>query len=234
MPDKRANRKLKFSAKIGEMKKLCFALLLGSLALPQDAPKTMSKITVQLDGSAVPQDSLARKPKTIYRAGNTYCRIEEPPDTERNIHGLLIVNEPNAWMVNLATKTAQHTVDPGPTFNCHLPIFSGPVPNTHDEVDYAKLGLEFGYELEYFQKMGAVRQAPGPVLQKQQTIAYFLDMGGTRFALFTYGPNEFPLLVAHTVGNKGEMFWYSGYGQVSFDRTLFAKPEGVTIAEASR
>jgi len=46
--------------------------------------------------------------------------------------------------------------------------------------------------------------------------------------------NEFPLLVAHTVGNKGEMFWYSGYGQVPFDPKLFAKPEGVTIAETSR
>ena len=216
------------------MKRLCITLLLASLALAQDTPKTMTKITVQLDGSEVPKNSFARKPKTIYRASSTYCRIEEAPDPEHNIHGLLIANEPNAWMVNLATKTAQHTVDPGPTFQCHLPIFSGPVPNTQDEVDYAKLELEFGYELEYFKKMGAVRQDPGPVLQKQQTIAYFLDMGGTRFALFTYGPKEFPLLVGHTVGNKGEMFWYSGYVQVPFDAKLFARPEGVTIAETSR
>jgi hypothetical protein len=216
------------------MKKFCFTLLLASLALAQDTPKTMNRITVQLDGSEVPQNNFARKPKTIYRAGSTYCRVEEAPDPEHNIRGLLIVNEPNAWMVNLATKTARHTVDPGPTFNCHLPIFSGPVPNTPDAVDYSKLGLEFGYELEYFKKMGAVRQDPGPVLQKQQTVAYFLDMGGTRFALFIYGPNEFPLLVAHTVGNKGEMFWYSGYGQVPFDPKLFAKPEGVTIAENNR
>jgi len=216
------------------MKKLCFALLLASLTLAQDAPKTMSKITVLLDGSEVPQNSFVRKPKTMYRAGSTYCRAEEVLDPENNIQGLLIVNEPNAWMVNLATKTAQHVVDPGPTFHCHLPIFSGPVPNTQDEVDYAKVGLEFGYELEYFKKMGAVRQAPGPILQKQQTVAYFLDIGKTRFALFTYGPNEFPLLVAHTVGDKGEMFWYSSYGQVAFDPKLFAKPEGITIAEASR
>jgi hypothetical protein len=216
------------------MKKLGFTLLLASLALAQGTPKTMNRITVQLDGSEVPQDNFARKPKTIYRAGTSYCRVEEAPDPEHNIRGLLIVNEPNAWMVNLATKTARHTVDPGPTFNCRLPIFSGPVPNAADTVDYAKLGLEFGSELEYFKKMGAVRQDPGPVLQKQQTVAYFLDMDGTRFALFTYGPNEFPLLVGHTVGDKGEMFWYSGYGQVPFDPKLFAKPEGVTIAETPR
>ena len=216
------------------MKTLCFTLLLASMALAQEAPKTMNRITVQLDGPEVPQNSFARKPKTIYRAGSTYCRVEEAPDTEHNIRGILIVNEPNAWIVNLATKTAEHTVDAGPTFHCRLPIFSGSVSNTPDAVDYAKLGLEFGYELEYFKKMGAERQDPGPVLQKQQTVAYFLDMNGTRFALFTYGPNEFPLLVAHTVGNKGEMFWYSGYGQVPFDPKLFAKPEGVTITEVPR
>jgi hypothetical protein len=216
------------------MKTLRLALLVVLLTQPQDTPKTMTKITVQLDGPEVPQNSFARKPKTIYRAGNNYCRVEEAADTEHSIHGLMIVNEPNAWMVNLANKTAQHVVDPGPTFNCRLPIFSGPVPNTADDVDYTKLGLEFGHELEFFKKKGAARQDPGPVLQKQQTIAYFLDLGQTRLALFTYGPNEFPLMVAHTRDGKGEMFWYSLYGELLFDPKLFAKPEGITISEATR
>lgn len=209
------------------MKRLGLTLLLASLVAAQDAPKAMNRIVVQLDSPDLPQNSPARKPRTIYRAGNTYCR-EEAENRD-----LLIVNEPNAWLVDLEAKTAQHIVDSGPTFNCHLPIFSGPVPNTPDKVDYTKLGLEFGYELEYFKKMGAVRQDPGPVLQKQQTVAYFLDMSGTRFALFTYGPNEFPLLVGHTVGDKGELLWYSGYGQVPFDPKLFARPEGVTITETA-
>jgi hypothetical protein len=215
------------------MKKLGLTLLLASLAAAQDAPKTMNRIVVQLDGPEVPQNSPARKPRTMYRAGNTYCRAEQASNSEDTSLSVLIVNEPNAWLVDLSAKTARHTVDPGPTFNCHLPVFSGPVPNTPDKVDYTKLGLEFGYELEYFKKMGAVRQDPGPILQKQQTVAYFLDINGTRFALFTYGPNEFPLLVGHTVGDKGELLWYSGYGQVPFDPKLFAKPEGVGITETS-
>jgi hypothetical protein len=90
------------------MKKFWFTLLVASLAMAQDAPKTMNRITVQLDGPEIPQDSFARKPKTIYRAGSRYCRVEEAADPEHNIHGLLILNEPNAWMVNLATKTAPH------------------------------------------------------------------------------------------------------------------------------
>src|ERR1700681_679643 len=103
------------------MKKLGVTLLLASLALAQDTPKTMNRITVQLDGSEVPQDNFARKPKTIYRAGSTYCRVEEAPDPEHNIRSLLIVNEPNAWMVNLATKAARHTVESWPDLQLPSP-----------------------------------------------------------------------------------------------------------------
>lgn len=209
------------------------ALLFTSLTLGQDAPKTMTKITVQLDSPDLPQDSFARKPKTIYRAGNKYCRVEESPDPDHGIHGLLIISEPDVWMVNLTSKTAQHLVDPGPTFNCRLPIFPGPVTGTGDNLDYTKLGLEFGHELEFFKKMGAARQQPGPVLQKQETIGYSIDMGPTRLALFTYGPNEFPLVVGHTYGKKGELLWYSGYGELPFDSNLFVKPGGVTLVEAT-
>lgn len=202
------------------------------LGVAQDAPKTMTKIVVQADGPDLPQDSFARKPKTIYRAGNSYCRIEEMPDPEHGIHGLTIISEPDIWMVNLATKTAQHLVDGGPTYNCRLPIFLGPVAGTADNVNYVQLRLEFGHELEFFKKTGAIRQDPGPVLQNQRTVGYVIDMGSTRLALYTYGPNDFPLLVGRTYDKKGELIWYSGYGQVPFDPKIFAKPDGVSIVEA--
>jgi hypothetical protein len=32
-------------------------------------------------------------------------------------------------------------------------------------------------------------------------------------------------------GEKTDIFWYSGYGQVEFDRKLFAKPENVKIED---
>jgi len=92
--------------------------------------------------------------------------------------------------------------------------------------------LEFGHELEFFKKTGAIRQDPGPVLQNQRTVGYVIDMGSTRLALYTYGPNDFPLLVGRTYDKKGELIWYSGYGQVPFDPKIFAKPDGVSIVEA--
>lgn len=84
----------------------------------------MTKVVVRLESSDVPKGSFAAQPKTMYRAGTRYCRIEELPDTEHGIHGLVVINEPDAWMINLLTKTAQYEADPGPTFICRLPVLS--------------------------------------------------------------------------------------------------------------
>src|ERR1700691_1890778 len=84
------------------------------LSFSQDPPKQMTKVVVQLQGPEIPAESFAPKPKTMYRAGGRYCRMEEEPDTKNGIHGLAVTNEPDFWMTNLMTKTARHGVDPGP------------------------------------------------------------------------------------------------------------------------
>jgi hypothetical protein len=40
-------------------------------------------------------------------------QIEELPNPEHGIHGLVIINEPDTWLVNLMTKAAKHQVDHG-------------------------------------------------------------------------------------------------------------------------
>jgi len=35
-------------------------------------------------------------------------------------------------------------------------------------------------------------------------------------------------------GEKHEIFWYSGYGQMDFDPKIFSKPEKVKIEEAKQ
>jgi hypothetical protein len=186
----------------------------------------MTKIEVHLEGPDIPAGSFATKPKVMYRAGAAYCRIEEEEDTENGIHGLMIVNEPNAWMVNLTAKTARRIVDPGPTFNCHLPLFA-------DDPDKETAGLEFGLEMQFFQSKGATSRE-GAVLQGKQTTQYQVAVGSSKLALFTYGNPERPLAVGRVRGNKGEIYWYSGYGEVPFDATLFAKPEGVKIEKVKQ
>lgn len=193
------------------------ALLLTPGALAEEPPRTMTKVEVRLEGPDIPAGSFATKPKVMYRAGTRYCRTEEAPDPEKGIHGLGIINEPDYWMVNLLTKTGQHAVDPGPSFNCHLPIFADSDKN-----------LEFGLELQYFKSKGAT-PGPGGVLQTKSTTLYRVEIGDSILALYTYGTPELPMAAARVRGSKGEIFWFSGYGQLPFDAALFAKPGGVRI-----
>jgi hypothetical protein len=202
--------------------KLCLMVALFAFKTLGQPPTTMTKIEVRLEGPHIPAGSFATKPKVMYRSGSQYCRIEEAPDPDNGIHGLMVINEPDAWMVNLMNKTAKHMVDPGPLLNCHLPIF----PDTEKD-------LEFGFELEYFKSRGAVSQ-PGPVLQTKSTTLYKTDAAGTTLAIFTYGTPERPLAVSRVKGDQGEIFWFSGYGNLPFDPALFAKPGGVVIEEQKR
>jgi len=202
---------------------------LSSMAFGQRFPETMTKVSVRLESPEVPAESFAAKPKIMYRAGNGYCRTEELPDPEHGVHGLMILNEPDAWMVNLLTKTGKHMVDPGPTFNCHLPIFRGEVKSPAD-MKSQLLELEFGQELGYFRGKGAAPKE-GPVLRDKPTTVYAVDIGDSQLFLFTTGTPERPWAVARKHGNVNEIFWYGDYQQLPFDPKLFAKPEGVRIEE---
>jgi hypothetical protein len=197
-------------------------ILLTASSFAQEAPKTMTKLEVALEGPQVAAGSFAAKPKTMFRAGFRYCRVEEQADTENKIHGLMIINEPDFWMVNLWDKTARHGVDRGPSFHCKMPIFA----DDSKEVS----ALEFGLEMDFFRSKAAARQE-GAVLQGKQTTQYQVEIGGSKLALFTYGRPEHPLAVGRVRANGGEIFWYSGYGEVPFDGKLFAEPEGVKIQE---
>jgi hypothetical protein len=196
----------------------------------QEPPKTMTKIEVILQSPDAPVGSFATKPKVFYRAGSRYCRVEEAPDPDQGIHGLMIINEPDWWMVNLFSKTARHGVDSGPTFNCRLAIFAIGTPHSLDDESKQIMELEFGRELEFFKGRGAIAKK-GPVLQTKETMGYMVTVGTTALALFTYGTPERPLAVSQEHNGKTDIYWYSGYGDVDFDPKLFAKPENVKIEE---
>jgi len=82
-------------------------VLLSVSSFAQEAPKTMTRLEVALEGPHVAAGSFAAKPKTMFCAGSRYCRVEEQADTENRIHGLMIIHEPDFWMVNLWDKTAR-------------------------------------------------------------------------------------------------------------------------------
>jgi hypothetical protein len=212
------------------MSRIFILLLLAVTTLAaDDTPKTMTRIEAHLEGPEVMAGSFLAQPKIIYRAGTKYCRMEEAADTRNKIRGLLIVNEPDAWMINLDDKSARHVVDPGPSFNCKLPIFSQ--VDSKDEAAMLYQNLQFGNELRFFKQLAGEGQ-PGPEEDGKKTTQYVIEVGSTRFSMFTVGaPNERPLAVARSVGEKSEVFIYTAYEEVPFDSKLFAKPDGVKISE---
>jgi len=209
-------------------------LALCAVAFGEDAPATMTKLMVKFESPEVPKDSFAGQPKRMYRAASGYCRVEENPDLEHGIHGLMIINEPDIWMINRLDKTAQHIVDPTPPYNCRIPIFvTGDEIHSAEDVRKPLMELEFGRELEYFRSMSAAA-APGPVMRGKATTAYVVRAGGSLLVLFTTGDPEAPVAVVRNHDNTHETFWYGEYAQVPFDPQLFAKPEGVKIEEPKR
>lgn len=206
-------------------------LVARAIAFSQQSPEVMTRLSVRLESPQVPEGSFAAQPKMMYRAGNGYCRTEEVPDPEHGIYGLMILNEPDAWMVNLSTKIAQHLVDSGPTFSCHLPMFRGEQVKSPADLTNPLLELEFGRELEYFKGKRADPHK-GPVLRDKPTTVYTVNLGDSQLFLFTMGTPERPWAVARQHGNLHEIYWYGVYDQLPFDPKLFARPEGVEIEEA--
>jgi len=205
---------------------VCCAVALGA-----DAPATMTKLIVKLESPAIPKDSFAAQAKRMYRAGSQYCRVEENPDLENGIHGLLIMNEPDSWLINRLDKTARHMVDPGPTYNCRMPIFvNGEDIKSSEDLNAPLMQLEFGRELEYFRPTSGA-PTPGPVLQGKPTMGYMVQVGDSQLFLFTSGDPEVPVAVIRKNDKTREIMWYGEYAQVPFDAKLFAKPEGVKITE---
>lgn len=126
-----------------------FAVLATGVLLGECRFEEMLRVVYRDVTPGVPEDSFAAKPKTLYRVGTRYGRVEELPDLKAGVHGLMIVNEPHLWIVNLANKRARHVVDRGPTTMFRAPIFW-----TKDMPGVLR-DFEFGCEMQFVRGNGA-------------------------------------------------------------------------------
>ena len=137
------------------------------------------------------------------------------------------MNEPDSWLVDLANNRAKHMVDPGPTFNCRMPIFA-----FNMEMYKGKVGeLEYGHELEFFQKNGA-KQVDGPKLESFKAYYYDLALEGMVLKLVERVDIHVPIRIALLQGEKITQVRYLLWeDKIPFKADLFAKPVGVNIEE---
>jgi len=196
-------------------------------AFCQEIPKTMVKITTRVLEPVPEPGSFVSQPKTLWRAGIKYARIAEAPDTQHHIHGLMIVNEPNVWMINLFYKSGRHIVDSGPTFDVHLPIFQTP------EEAKMKLGeLEFGGELDFFTKNNA-KPSAGEVINGKATDRYDVIVSGRKLVLWMDTKSKKPVRVSLERGMGTQTIEYLTYDdELPFDPSMFQPPDGIAIENA--
>ena len=197
------------------------ALACAGAASAACAPTRMVKIVahaVNFDSS-----TFAAKPKTTYRVGAGRARVEEADDPQQHLHLVNIVREPDIWIANLLDHSGQHIVDPGPSFNVHLPLFASG--------DGVLKDLEFGCESAF-----VAQYAP----KAEHRVRIGLHFGELHRAVagdaaveIVMTKNGSPLEAAYYKGGKLMLkLDYTSYETgLAVDEALFSPPAGFTWVE---
>jgi len=197
----------------------------GQTQTPQ--PKSMTKMVVRLMGPGIKPGSYAALPRTIYRAGPHYARMESPPDARQKQEKLTIIAEPDAYSVNLIAKRGTHAIDQGGPNDLHLPIVL-PFDPKHKLPHLDR--LEFGEELDFFEQSGA-KKSPGPIVNAQPTDAYVLQTTEGPATLVVKPGPETPIFLSWPAKDGTYKYEYITYEEMPFEPALFAKPKGIQLRE---
>jgi len=191
------------------------------------APEKMVRIVTRDATPGIDPQSFPALPKTLYRLGNGRGRVEEMPDASRGVHGLIVVNEPDAWIVNLHDRSGRHVVDPGPGL-----IFRAPILDGGGELPAPLRELEFGCELAFVQAYAPksderVDAGGGLMLDKHQ-----LSRGDHRVAILVHPKDRGIYAVAHyKAGKIVRVVRYVEYQQgLAPHARLFSRPDGIQFA----
>ncbi len=186
---------------------------------------TMIRMVVRMESPEIKKGEFASLPKTIWRSGNKYMRCDELPDSLNGIHQRMVFAEPDAWMVNLITKSGQHFVDRGPTFNTRCPDFS-------ELLDSTVSNLEMGKELMFFRQSHA-EQLPDDSSGSAGCSVWHLSFFGGVLQLYVRKDTHLPARIVwdHPDQTKATLIFDEYVPNLPLDRTLFAPPTGVTIKD---
>jgi len=195
------------------------------VVIGEETPAKMTHVIIRMSGTDIAEDSFFAKPKTFWRASNRYCRTDEEPDPKNGIHGRLVINEPDGWLINLADNTAKHMPDPGPTFDCRLPIFAFNMAMVKSKIG----ALEVGRELDFFHENGAT-VVEGPKLSFEAKY-YRLHVGDSVLTLVERVDIHVPIMVGLIQDEKVYTARYALWEEIPFDPKLFVLPPGLKLIE---
>lgn len=185
----------------------------------------MIHITYRYQAADFEEDSFAGRPRHFWRSGTRYFRGEEPPDSAKKVHGLIITNEPDAWLINRMDSTGRHLVDPGPTFNTICPVFG--------ELRRDGLSsLEFGKEITFFEHHGA-RQLADEMVDNVDCRVYELPRLYWILHLYVNKETGLPYRISRLGPDGSQLSIYYEKYQLNLpvEYELFKPLEGLQIQE---
>ena len=202
------------------------ALAFVLMSCVKHKPETMTRIEFSFVADDLDANTAAARPKAIYLAGSGSSRIEQYADATSDVKNLIVVREPDIWLVDGARRTVGHAVTHGPDLNVHNPILG---PDGPEEL----FSLEWGRETSFFDANGATEL---PQEQIGNTNCEVRTTSAKNFEVRLYidpirkVPVELrafkdaqPLFIAH----------YNSYRiDLPFDASLFGPPSGYTLVEA--
>ena len=150
--------------------------------------------------------------------------MEEVPDPEQNIHGLIISNAPDSYIINKYTKSGKHIVDRAKNTDVHASVFQrSDLPNKIRE-------LEIGYENSFFLEHQASKIGTSTI-DNIHCDLYKVTMEGYNLTLCKRKDNGNPL----ELGIKKEKFEHNlKYKQnLTPDFTLFEVPAGIKVIDVN-
>lgn len=206
-----------------------FALTLLAGSCMAAEPQTMIHAVMRTLSPKIRPGSFESMPKEIWRAGTRYLRVNEQPDPQRHIHGVVIISEPDAWLWNRFDNTARHVVDKGPDFSVHAPVFTA---QNNKELD----ALETGRERDFFTSRHAIK-LPDARLDKTQVTAQRLQIGPAEVTLYLRQSDGLPFQITlNNPGNADEQYSirYDAYEPaLPFDPARFRLAPSARVTEAN-
>lgn len=200
------------------------ALLLTAGLLPaQAADDKMLFAEYRVVSTDLPDSSPEAQPRKVWLLGKKFLRFEDVPNPETKVHELIIVHEPDVWIIDRNKGEGQHAIDSGPQYAVHFPIFPR-------EQSARLKRLEFGSELKFFQDNGA-KELASQTVDGIKCKLFRLELDDLELTLFLK-PDNLPLQIeVQSAGVKYAVRFLRYDPDQKPDMTLFSVPPGIKIIE---
>jgi hypothetical protein len=207
-------------------KAIIFLAIALSLAVKAASDPPVTKIVFRYIAADLAGNAAGAQSKTLYIASTRYARIEQETGLSRNEANLIIVNEPNIWIVDRLTLQGTHSVNAGPDLTVHNPILG---PDGPEDL----FAFEFGHELEFLNRVGAPSIARKTVSGRHCDTREF-EAKGYLVSVDIDAKKNTPIeLRVHKEGKLKFTIQYSNYDTgLPFDSTLFNPPKHTVLSEA--